>query len=89
MYSEGLGEFVHESDDSDYERHGGYTHVPAITNPLSCQEFEYYYNEELVILYHQLKDTVSNHGYALFENLDFCDFCKFAYSKSSKTKPTS
>lgn len=90
MYTEGLGDtaFHGESDESDYENNGGYLYVPAIRAPLSCQDFEYYWNEELVVLYHQLKDTCASQGFALFETLDFCDFCKFAYVKSSKTKPS-
>lgn len=78
---QGLGESA-----SDSESTAG-VYVPAIQAPLCCQDFEYYWNEELVIAYHQLKDLVARNGWALFENLDFCDFCKFAYAKSSKTKP--
>jgi hypothetical protein len=48
-------------------------------------DFEDYYSEELVVLYHQLKDQCSDNGWRLFENLDFCDFCKFAYVHSSRT----
>lgn len=78
---EGVGDSA--SDDDDFQKY-----VPAIKSPLGLEEFEYYWNDELVTLYHQLKDTCSSYGFALFETLDFCDFCKFAYVKSSKTKPS-
>jgi hypothetical protein len=50
------------------------------------QDFEDYWSEELVILYHALIDRSAGSGWRLFENLDFCDFCKFAYDKSSRHK---
>lgn len=62
-------------------------YVPAIQSPLSGDDFEYYWGEELLTLYHQLKDTVSNSGWSLFEKLDFCEFCKHAYVWSSRAKP--
>lgn len=77
---EGVGDSSSDTDDS-------HTYIPAIQSPLDPEQFEYYWNDELMTLYHQLKDTCSSYGFALFESLDFCDFCKFAYVKSSKTKP--
>lgn len=79
---EGLGEESSGSDDNS-ERY-----IPAIQAPLTPEQFEYYWNEELVVAYHALKDLCDGGGWALFERLDFCDFCKFAYAKSSKTKPS-
>jgi hypothetical protein len=78
---EGLGDSASGSDDDSH------TYVPAIRTPLTPEEFEYYWSDELLTLYHQLKDTCSSYGFALFETLDFCEFCKFAYVRSSKTKP--
>lgn len=57
--------------------------APPLLNP---QDFEDYWSEELVILYHALIDRARGHGWRLFESLDFCDFCKFAYTKSSLEK---
>lgn len=86
MYTEGLGDTVYDSG-SEQERDGGFPYVPAIQSPLNAQDFEYYWGDELLVLYHQLKDSCSQYGFALFENLDFCTFCKFAYDQSSKRKP--
>ena len=55
----------------------------VLENP---QDFEDYWSEELVILYHTLIDKAAGSGWRLFERLDFCEFCKFAYAFSSLTK---
>ena len=57
--------------------------VPPLEDP---QDFEDYWSEELVILYHSLIDRSAGSGWRLFEHLDFCDFCKFAYTHSSRHK---
>ena len=77
---EGVGESA--SDGEDYDRY-----VPAIQAPLTREQFEYYWGEELLTLYHQLKDTCAAGGFALFEKLEFFDFCQAAYAHSSKRKP--
>jgi hypothetical protein len=89
---EGLGDTAsdYSSDDSASipRPHPEVTrYVPAIQSPLSRDDFEYYWSEELVTLYHQLKDTCNGAGWCLFEQLDFCEFCKHAYQWSSRTKP--
>lgn len=85
MYSpdiyEGLGNAA-DLDDVVFEEY-----IPAITSPLDQEQFEYYWSEELLTLYYKIKDTCLGTGWALFENLDFCEFCKFAYAQSSKSKP--
>jgi hypothetical protein len=90
---EGLGESASEhsdssDDDAFAETPEACTYVPGIQAPLSPEEFEYYWGEELLTLYHHLKDTISASGWALFERLDYCEFCKFAYGRSSKAKPS-
>ena len=82
---EGIGDSA--SDDSDGGECTG-RYVPAIASPLGEQDFEYYWGEELLTLYHQLQDTCAAQGWTLLEQLDFCDFCKFAFAKSSRVKPT-
>ena len=39
-------------------------------------------------MYHLVKDTAHDNGWQLFEGLDLCAFCKFAYAMSSKAKPS-
>lgn len=89
MY-EGIGDSASSESDQDSDPHVTpeiTRYVPAIQGPLANDEFEYYYAEELVTLYHQLKDTCANAGWSLFEKLDFCEFCKHAYRWSSRVKP--
>ena len=47
---EGVGDSSSDTDDSR-------TYIPAIQSPLDPEQFEYYWNDELMTLYHQLKDT--------------------------------
>jgi hypothetical protein len=82
---EGIGDSASEYSDDDVAIQ---RYVPAIRSPLDPEQFEYYWNDELLTLYHQLQDTCAAYGFALFESLDFCEFCKFAYVTSSKTKPS-
>jgi hypothetical protein len=83
-YFQGVGE---SASDGESETHCYVPYIPAIRAPLSQMDFEYYWAEELVTAYHALKDQCAANGWSLFESLDFCDFCKFAYLKSSKSKP--
>ena len=46
-----------------------------------------YFSEELVTLYHSLKDHTDAMGLALFEFMDISAFCHFAYRMSSGRKP--
>lgn len=82
---QGVGD---SASDDDCDISGGTRYVAAITSPLGKDDFEYYWADELVQLYHNLKDHAYDQGWPLFENLNFCDFCKFAYDKSSRTKPS-
>ncbi len=81
---EGLGDSASESD---VDCAGGLPYVAAIQAPLSRDDFEYYWSEELVILYHTLKDHAEQYGWPLLDTCDFCDFSKFVYAHSSKAKP--
>ena len=82
---EGVGE---SASDDEFDISGGAPYVPAIASPLGPEDFEYYWCDELVTMYHLVKDTAHDNGWQLFEGLDFCAFCKFAYTMSSKAKPT-
>jgi len=46
-----------------------------------------YFSEELVTLYHSLKDHTDAMGLPLFEFMDISAFCHFAYRMSSGRKP--
>jgi hypothetical protein len=81
---EGVGDSASDFEDTDG---GTVSYVPAIQAPLSRDDFEYYWSEELVTLYHVVKDHCSQYGWPVFDELTFCDFCKFAYDTSSKAKP--
>jgi hypothetical protein len=61
--------------------------LPDRHGPLNDRmDFEDYYSEELVRLYHLLIDAAADAGWPLFDRLDFCDFAKFAFDKSSRYK---
>lgn len=75
---------VGEGDDFAGD-HSGDDHLSSSVLE-SPQDFEDYWSEELVILYHALIDKAAGSGWRLFERLDFCEFCKFAYVHSSLTK---
>ena len=87
MDFEGVGESA-ASDGEVSESFPYYPYVPAIRAPLDQMQFEYYWGEELLTLYHALKDRCADNGWSLFEKLDFCDFCRFAFLKSSRDKPS-
>jgi len=84
---EGLGDSAGEEDSFDLS--GALAYVPAIQAPLTRDDFEYYWSEELVVLYHTVKDHATQYGWPIFDSLNFCEFCKFAYKHSSKSKPAS
>ena len=83
---EGVGESA--SDDSEYDDiPGGTRYIPAIAAPLSREDFDYYWSEELVILFHTLIDHARQYGWPLFENLSITQFCTLAFETSSRSKP--
>lgn len=75
---------IGESDSDDGQHPGNFVRPPPpLQDP---QDFEDYWSEELVILYHALIDRAAGNGWRVFESLDFCEFCKFAYEHSSREK---
>lgn len=76
----------HESSEDEQHAFGSLVR-DGVELPLVPQDFEDHWSEELVILYHDLVDACHGSGWSLFENLTFCEFCKFAYTMSSKRKP--
>ena len=46
-----------------------------------------YYSDELVTLYHSLKDHAAAMGLPMLEHMDMQAFCEFAFKYSSGMKP--
>lgn len=46
-----------------------------------------YHSDELLTLWHQLRDTVASVGVYVLDTCTFNDFCHFCYAKSSGRKP--
>ena len=83
---EGVGESA--SDESEYDdTPGGSRYSPAIAAPLSRDDFDYYWSEELVVLYHTLIDHARQYGWPLFDRLSITQFCTMAFETSSRAKP--
>ena len=83
---DGVGEvdFDGHSDDTGE----GYPYEAAIppTN-LSRENFDAYWSEEIVILYHALVDAAAERGFPLFDRMNVTDFADFAFANSSRVKP--
>ena len=74
---------------SDTDDDHGDLYVPAIPSPLlSRDDFDYYWSEELVTLYHTLKDTAAANGWPLFDRLRSPEpLFALAWAHSSRAKP--
>lgn len=46
-----------------------------------------YYSDELVTLYHSLKDQAASMGLPMLEHMTMQTFCEFAFKMSSGRKP--
>lgn len=77
---EGLGDSA--SDDETRDRY-----VPAICSPLDRENFEYYWSEELIVLYHCVIDRANENGWPLLDRLHVTDFVDFVFRNSSRRKP--
>jgi hypothetical protein len=53
---------------------------------LGPEDWQSYYEEELLDAYYALVDGFKARGYPIFEFLTFHDFATFAYEKSSRWK---
>lgn len=77
---EGIGDSASDSEESD-------VYVPAIRSPLGREDFEYYWSEELVVLYHCVIDRAQENGWPLLDKLHVTDFVDFVFRNSSRRKP--
>lgn len=83
MDSEGLGELLTaEEIDDEYE-----TYIPAIQSPLNEEQFQYYYGEEVLSLYHWLQDQCQRQGWSIFSKLSYKDMLELAFKTSPRDKP--
>ena len=83
MDCEGLGECVTAEELEDELE----AYVPGIESPLNEEEFQYYHGEDVLSLYHWLKDACARQGWFLFSSLSYKDMLELAYRTSPKEKP--
>lgn len=80
---EGIGDSDSGDDFGDYDRY-----LPAIEAPLTREQFDYYWGEDLLDLYYALLDNTQRRGLLLFEKLSYMDFIDLAFATSSRSKPS-
>lgn len=65
------------SDDESYQDPPGF-------EKMSAEEWQDYYEEQLLDAYYTLVDGFGSRGFPLFDKMSFPEFAAFAYEKSSK-----
>lgn len=58
---------------------------PGVTDP---EEWQDYWSEELVTLWHSLKDQAQSMGAYVLDTCTFADFTHFCFTHSSGRKPS-
>lgn len=79
LHSEGLGDVTYDDE----------VHFANVQTPISQEEFEYYYGEDVLDIYHMIQNECARVGLTVFLSLSYQDMLELAYKTSPKEKPVS
>lgn len=80
--------YTEEHHDRDFHEDDGASPLPPVPATSKAERYEYWldcWQDELVMLYHDLVDAATGRGLAVLDRCSFAAFCEFAYAASSKS----